>query len=49
MRYDNECYHAERDESRSARRSMSEVERARTCRYPMSPCSCGTCDMRGDW
>lgn len=51
-RYDamerNEMHRAERDESRCARQSMSELERARGCDYPMRPCSCKGHDMSVD-
>ena len=39
----NEMYAAERDEQRSARRSMTEMDRVRACDWPQRPCSCGTC------
>lgn len=48
MREPNELHMAERDESRSGRRSLTELDRAAMCDYPIRPCNCGTCDMRSE-
>ena len=36
------------DETRHARQSLTETERAQGCGYPLRPCDCGTCDMTGE-
>ncbi len=44
----NELLAAELDETRTARRALTELDRAAMCGYPIRPCSCGTCDMRSE-